>query len=773
MAKENVGTIFVDLRANTKQTEKSLRGAVKVFERELWDALNNAFRGVRNELADSFEDGAKLGAKALVDETRQELNYLQEEIADNIRQGFIEGSASADLTTQNTTGSKKSSFDFLAFTSKLYLIKEGVELVGRIGSEFLELGSDLSEVQNVVDTVFPSMRDELNSWSTSLVDTHGISETMAKQFSGVFGTMANAMGIAQNESYEMATSLTELSGDVASFYNLSQEEAYEKLKGIFTGESEALKSLGVIMTQTALNQYAMNQGWGKTTAKMTEQEKVMLRYQYVMSSLGAAQGDFAKTSEGWANQTRILSVQFEQLKATVGQGLINALTPTLKVINTLLAKLQTLATAFAELTGDVFGVATTEGAGTATEGLDSISSGLDGVTEGANSASEALGQLSIDQFNKIGDSGASAGAGIASMFAGVGGTIALPSLDTSQQSGEVGKLTKKLDEMWEKVRESAVFEDMAVDMNRAWGKYAAPLQVQFDIFAKRFRYAIYITFKQFTKPLLEELGLDFDGLWDEHIRPFFQRCMDFMGFFGVDLMEGVNKGLYFYNFFMTYFGTHLKNMFAGFFDYVCTRIGGWFDWFNGLLTFLQGVFSGDLQLILNGIHLMISGCFEKIGLDIKDKIADAINSVIRKLNEGIKEINKIFKTDFEGIPYISSDGSALAGGASRKFDIGGASRSFDVPKYANGAYVSANSPHLATVGDNKRYGEVIAPENKMYEIARQAAADAQAEQTAILREILMATRENKPVDRPIQLDGKTVTKAVNKENAKSESRKGK
>ena len=158
--------------------------------------------------------------------------------------------------------------------------------------------------------------------------------------------MAKAFGFSEKAAYDMGTTLTGLSGDVASFYNISQDEAYTKLKSVFTGETESLKELGVVMTQTALDAYAMANGFGKTTQQMSEAEKVALRYAFVQNQLTAATGDFARTSDSWANQVRIMKLQMDSLKATLGQGLINLVTPVIKVINTVLEKLSTLANAF-------------------------------------------------------------------------------------------------------------------------------------------------------------------------------------------------------------------------------------------------------------------------------------------------------------------------------------------------------------------------------------------------------------------------------------------
>lgn len=220
----------------------------------------------------------------------------------------------------------------------------------QFGKECLELGSDLEEVQNVVDVTFTSMSEKVNEFAKNAATTAGLSETMAKRYVGTFGAMSKSFGFTEAEAYNMSTALTQLTGDVASFYNISQDLAYIKLKSVFTGETETLKELGVVMTQNALDAYAMANGYGKTTAAMTEQEKVALRLRFVQDQLSAASGDFIRTSDSWANQVRIMQLQIQSLKATIGQGLINLFTPIIKVINILLSKLATLANAFKAFT---------------------------------------------------------------------------------------------------------------------------------------------------------------------------------------------------------------------------------------------------------------------------------------------------------------------------------------------------------------------------------------------------------------------------------------
>ena len=116
------------------------------------------------------------------------------------------------------------------------------------GASCIELGSDLAEVQNVVDVTFPRMSKQVDEFARNAAGSFGLSETMAKKFTGTFGAMAKAFGFNEQAAYEMSTALTGLAGDVASFYNISQDEAYTKMKAVFTGETEVLKDLGIVMT---------------------------------------------------------------------------------------------------------------------------------------------------------------------------------------------------------------------------------------------------------------------------------------------------------------------------------------------------------------------------------------------------------------------------------------------------------------------------------------------------------------------------------------------
>jgi Phage-related protein len=318
-------------------------------------------------------------------------------------------------------------------------------------SQCIKLGSDLNEIQNVVTTTFPNMSNQVDNFARNAISKFGLSETVAKKYIGTMGAMSQAFGMSEKSSYDMATAVAGLAGDVSSFYNISSDEAMTKLKSIWTGETESLKDLGVVMTQSALDQFALQKGFGKTTAKMSEQEKLALRYQFVMDRLSLASGDFQRTSGGWANQTRVLSLRFQQLQASIGQGLIFALTPVIKVLNILMAKLQTTADLFSKVMGIAFGKTKSAAGGTqkAVAGIaNETTNAVGGVGKAAKAASKAIKEVNnqggIDELNIISkDSSGGAGGAVDVGGAGTGAdTSVVPNAKDDEK--KIDGITKKI-----------------------------------------------------------------------------------------------------------------------------------------------------------------------------------------------------------------------------------------------------------------------------------------------------------------------------------------
>ena len=354
------------------------------------------------------------------------------------------------VVNQNSFNKQMAGITGLAKKAGLALASAfAVKKLIQFGKSCVELGSNLSEIQNVVETTFPTMTNQVEEFAKTAIEQFGLSQTVAKKYISTFGAMSQAFGFSEKESYKMSEALTGLAGDVASFYNMSSDEAYTKLKSVFTGETESLKDLGVVMTQTALDGYAMANGFGKTTKNMSEQEKVALRLAFVQDKLKLASGDFAKTQDSWANQTRILSLRWQEFKATLGQGFINLFTPIIKVINLILSKLATLANAFKAFTELITGkkssknssglgamaketANTTSGLEGATGAADNLSGATDGVGNSAKKAAKEMkGLMSFDELNTLSSNNNSDGSG------GSGGASA-----TMGESIDYGKLAE-------------------------------------------------------------------------------------------------------------------------------------------------------------------------------------------------------------------------------------------------------------------------------------------------------------------------------------------
>lgn len=310
----------------------------------------------------------------------------------------------------------------------------GVSALIKFGKEAIDIASDVQEVQNVVDTAFGSMSGMVDEFASTAIEKLGMSELAAKQTASTYMAMSKGMGMYGKEAAQMAIDAAARTGDIASFYNMTQQEADTMLKSIWTGETESLKRIGVVMTQTNLDQYALQKGFGKTTSKMNQQELTLLRYQYVMEKTGLAAGDFEKTQDSWANQTRVLTERWKQFLSLMGTGLIQILTPALKFLNQMMSVLMRFAEAFSKVTAAIFGKQTLSTA----QGAQSAVSGAAGATdEYADSVANAKKQqdkflAGLDEITTLNEPSAPSASATASAPSSVG-AIAIPEI-----SGEIG-----------------------------------------------------------------------------------------------------------------------------------------------------------------------------------------------------------------------------------------------------------------------------------------------------------------------------------------------
>jgi phage-related protein len=225
--------------------------------------------------------------------------------------------------------------DKIADTGKTMTLGLTLPIVAGAGLA-IKAASDLGETINKVTVAFGESSAEVMDFGKTTLKSIGVAKATALDAAALFGDMATSMGLNTKEAAKMSISLVKLAGDLASFKNISFEQAQIALAGIFTGETESLKRLGIVMTEVNLEQFALTQGITKNIREMTQAEKVNLRYAYVMSVTKNAQGDFARTSQSTANQIRYTQERVKELSAEFGEKLLPITGQLLEQLNKLL-----------------------------------------------------------------------------------------------------------------------------------------------------------------------------------------------------------------------------------------------------------------------------------------------------------------------------------------------------------------------------------------------------------------------------------------------------
>lgn len=330
----------------------------------------------------------------------------------------------------------------------------GVGALINFGKQAVQLASDLQEVQNVVDVAFGDMSYKAEEFAKTAIESFGISELSAKRTASTYMAMAKGMGIASDVGSDMAIQLTALSADMASFYNVSQEMADTALKSIFTGETETLKQYGIVMTEVNLEQYALSQGITKSVSAMTQQEKTMLRYQFVLEQTALAQGDFVRTQDSWANQTRILSERWKEMQVIWGDAFRTIGTLILPAVNSLikgLAKVGEYARVAAQSIAQMFGKEIDSSAETASNISTAVDNQND-LTEAVEDTNKALKgtTASFDEVNIL-SSSASENTDISSSIGGVAGGA----VELNETKNEVSSFSSAIQEQFAKIAKIA------------------------------------------------------------------------------------------------------------------------------------------------------------------------------------------------------------------------------------------------------------------------------------------------------------------------------
>lgn len=370
--------------------------------------LGNASAGTAITNMPKLADGLKqmMGTLSKAPKVSQNLIDMTKALADFARTGSsgVKSANSLGTSIKNMTAKtlsapkalKSLNASLKSTVSQIKQVKNGIlSALGVVGGitaiisgikKSIDVRSDVTEAQNVIDVTFGRYKDLVEDMAKTSIRDFGISELAVKNTAGRYQAMGTAAGIARKEMAKMSTTLTGLSADMASFYNQSQEDVAKSLQSVFTGETEPLRKYGIDLTQATLKEWAMKQGLDANIQSMSQAEKIMLRYNYVLDNSAAAQGDFARTSGTWANQIRILKEQLTQLASVLGTAFINALKPLVTALNKALASIIEFAVKVVNALGKIFGwKATVSNAGIADDFSDAAS-GAEDVSDSMGSA---------------------------------------------------------------------------------------------------------------------------------------------------------------------------------------------------------------------------------------------------------------------------------------------------------------------------------------------------------------------------------------------------
>lgn len=391
-----------------------------------------------NKTTQSTNKAAQASKK--LDKETKDLNKDLKQVGNTGAKSMQQISSGANKSSKSVSGLKAS----LGKIAGILAAGFSIGAIVNIGKEAVNLASDLTEVQNVVDTAFGSMSQKMEDFADTAIDTYGISKLTAKNIGSTYTAMARGMGQSLDEATDKALEMTGRVADIASFYNLSIDRANTIGRAVYSGETEPLKQIGVIMTEDQLAAFALANGYATLYKNMNAAQKLEVRQAYFLSQTNLAAGDFVKTQNSWSNQTKILSERWKEFLSVLGTGLIQILAPVLKFLNQFVSAMTSALTAFNKFLG-----INTEVSATGAAGIADIADSMDDVTSSTEDATEAQKDLlgSYDKLNVISKDTSSGATGTGG--AGAGGLGITETVDedkTKFLDSQVGKMKKILDD---------------------------------------------------------------------------------------------------------------------------------------------------------------------------------------------------------------------------------------------------------------------------------------------------------------------------------------
>jgi phage-related protein len=559
------------------------------------------------------------------------------------RTGGAAGTAAKSITSSfsgfssSASAVTKKSFSLASAIGKVYATYWALFRGFRLLRDAIDISSSLTEVENVVRQTFGQYESLINNFAKTSIEKFGMSELSAKQFASRFQAMGTALDIPQGKMADMSIRLTELTGDMASFYDVSQEDIAKSLQSVFSGTTAPMRRYGIDLTQATLKEWALKQGLDANVSSMTQAEKAMLRYQYVLAHTTNITEDFKRTQDSWHNQITMLRENFKALGAVVGGGLINAFKPFIKALNAVLQKVIAFAEMVTNALGSIFGwkyeasdVGITDDLadsyGNVADAANDAANGTKKAAKEAKKSTRAFDELKVISSNK--DKGSSgSGSGSSGGGGASGSSGKLVAADTIFKDYE--SKIKDLEGLGKAISGALINEMQGIKWDEVYAKASG-----FGSGLAKFLNGLFegqkgtTLFGETGKLIANSLNTVLHGL-DSFGTTFNWKQ------FGNSIADGINK--FFQNFDFALLAQTLNTWAQGVFDTVTTALSkiSWKDIWNGAKEFLNNLDVETVAIIIGAVTIKKigkvifgAGILSKLGLLIKGGIVSAIVSAL-------------------------------------------------------------------------------------------------------------------------------------------------
>jgi len=385
-------------------------------------------------------------------------------------------SDSANESVSKFGGSARNAFRLQNFYGAYFILRRVENVLGG----FITNINSYIENMNLFDVAMGTAAQSGEKLANSLQNVLGIDSGEAMKYMGLFQQIDTSFGVTNKDAVTMSENLTQLGYDLASFYNISTATSFEKLESGITGQTKALRQLGIDTSQARLQQELYNLGINKKITDLNQADKAELRYIAIMKQTKNAQGDMARTIQTPANALRVLQAQFTIAGRAIGSIFIPALEMILPVAIAVVKVVGEMASSFASLIGFELPKIDYSSLNNIATEADDAATGVGAIGDNAEKSKKQMDNLiggfdELNVINKDSDS-ASTEAGVGTGGGSVLGNIKLPDYNMllGGVNSQIDGITSKVRTLMNEFKDSAAVKALSNIFSFLWNDAIKP-----------------------------------------------------------------------------------------------------------------------------------------------------------------------------------------------------------------------------------------------------------------------------------------------------------